>query len=437
MAEDTALYQDQEDRTDQRPVISSPDEPPTPAPSRPPWKKPKFLVGLVGGGIAVAAIALFAWLHYSGRVSTDDAQIDGHIVPISSRISGVVQEVLVDDNQRVKAGQLLVRIDPRDYQAKVDQAKAALAAAKAQEAGAGAGVPVTEQTTTSGTSQAGAEVSAAEANVARAQSEYDRARTAGIATAQANVAAAQAQYQKAEADLNRMRPLVEKEEISRQQFDALTAAATVAQSQLQAARESLNAARQEAQTRQAALTAAKAQLNQARAGLQTAQANQGQVRIQNARVSSATAAVQQAQANLEAAELQLSYATITAPVDGVVTKKSVEIGQMIQPGQGLMTVVPVHDVWVTANFKENQLAGVRIGQPAEIDVDLNGQTYRGHVDSIAGATGARMSLLPPENATGNFVKVVQRVPVKIVFDHIPENALLRPGMSVNAIILIQ
>jgi membrane fusion protein (multidrug efflux system) len=436
MAEETLLYQDEEQKKAVRPpAISSPDEPPAPAPVTPVWKKPKFLIGLVGGVLVVAAIAIGAWWYYGGRESTDDAQIDGHIVPISARISGTVAEVLVDDNQRVKAGQVLVRIDPRDYQAKVDQARAALAVAKAEAAGAGAGVPLTRETTSSGTSQAAAQVSAAQADVARAQTEYESAAGAGVASAEANLAAAEAQYRKAEADLSRMQPLVEKEEISKQQFDAVTAAARVAQSQVAAAREALNAARQEAETRRAAVNLAKARLQQAQAALQAAQAKQGEVKIQAAQASSASAAVQQAQANLEAAELQLSYTTITAPVDGIVTKKTVEIGQMIQPGQGLMTVVPVHDVWVTANFKENQLADVRIGQPAEIKVDLNGNTYQGHVDSIAGATGARLSLLPPENATGNFVKVVQRVPVKIVFDHLPENALLRPGMSVEATIL--
>lgn len=437
MANETALYEEEQTETQAPPVISSPDEPPAPPPRVPAWKRSKFLIGFGAVLIILAAIGIGAWLYFRNRVSTDDAQIDGHIIPISSKIYGTVAEVLVNDNQSVKAGQVLVRIDPRDYQAKVDQARAALAYAQAQHQGAGVGVPLTRETTTSSTSQAEAQVAAARADVARAQANYDSARTAGIQIAQANVAAAQAQYEKAQADLNRMRPLVAKEEISKQQFDAYTAQARVAESQLWAAQEGLVAAQRDAETKHAALLAAQAAVQQAEAGLQSARANQGQVRIQSAQVSSAAASVQQAQANLAAAELQLSYTTITAPVDGVVTKKTVEVGQIVQQGQGLMTVVPLQDVWVTANFKENQLANVRVGQKAEIKADVNGRKYEGHVDSIAGATGARMSLLPPENATGNFVKVVQRVPVKIVFDHLPKDALLVPGMSVEATIFTE
>ncbi|HEY7389207.1 MAG TPA: HlyD family secretion protein, partial [Bryobacteraceae bacterium] len=256
-------------------------------------------------------------------------------------------------------------------------------------------------------------------------------------TARANAAAAQAQYEKAQADLNRMRPLVAKEEISKQQFDSFTAAERVAESQLRAAQQGLIAAQRDAETKHAAVLSAQAGVQQAQAGLESARANQGQVKIQAAQASSAAASVQQAKANLAAAELQLSYTTITAPMDGVVTKKTAEVGQIVQQGQGLMTIVPLHDVWVTANYKENQLANVRVGQKAEIEADVNGRSYQGHVDSIAGATGARMSLLPPENATGNFVKVVQRVPVKIVFDNLPKDAMLVPGMSVQATILTE
>jgi membrane fusion protein (multidrug efflux system) len=181
---------------------------------------------------------------------------------------------------------------------------------------------------------------------------------------------------------------------------------------------------------------AKAKIEQARASVEQARANHKQVSIRQADALAAEAAVAQAKANLEAAELQLSYTTIVAPIDGVVTKKSVESGQVVQPGQGLLVLIPLHDVWVTANFKETQLEKVRPGQKAEIDVDMYGETFTGHVDSIAGATGSRLSLLPPENATGNFVKVVQRIPVKIVLDPIPpEKAVLRPGMNVVATII--
>jgi membrane fusion protein (multidrug efflux system) len=232
-----------------------------------------------------------------------------------------------------------------------------------------------------------------------------------------------------------MRPLIAKQEISQQQFDAYMAAADVAAAQLRAAQEQLTGARQTAQNARDAARAAQARVQQAQAGLQESRANQQQVGVTEARSKSAAAAIQQARANLAAAELNLSYTTIVAPMDGEVTNKSVEPGQIVQPGQGLMTIVPLRDVWVTANFKETQLARVQPGQRAEIKVDMYSRTIPGRVDSIAGATGARTSLLPPENATGNFVKVVQRIPVKIVFDRLPDGVVLRPGMNVEATII--
>jgi membrane fusion protein (multidrug efflux system) len=208
----------------------------------------------------------------------------------------------------------------------------------------------------------------------------------------------------------------------------------VAEGQLRAAQENLRSAQQDAQQRRASASAAEARVAQARAAVESSRASQGQVQVTQAQAASAQAGVQQARANLEAAQLQLSYATIVAPVDGIVTKKTAEIGQIVNQGQGLMTVVPLHNVWVTANYKETQLKGVRPGQKAEVKVDVNGRTYEAHVDSIASATGARLSLLPPENATGNFVKVVQRIPVKLVFDNLPKDAFLAPGMNVDATI---
>jgi membrane fusion protein (multidrug efflux system) len=402
-----------------------------------PRSRRKLWIGLVLAAVILAAAGLFAYMHYQGRVSTDNAQIDGHIVPVASKIYGTVAEVLVNDNQLVKAGQVLVRIDPRDYQARVDQAKAALAYAESQARGASAGVPLTTQTTASGTSEALAQLSAAQAEVVRAQVEHQRSSTADIAAAQANVASAQAQAERAQADLNRMKPLAEKEEISKQQYDAYVASARVASSQLNAVQQQFEAARQNAETKKAAVAAAQAKVAQASAGVQTSRANQGQVAVRTAEVGSANAGIQQARANLDAAQLQLGYTTIVAQSDGLVTRKSVEPGQIVQQGQALMTIVPLNDLWVTANFKETQLKGVTLGQKSEIEVDLDGRKYEGHVDSIAGATGARMSLLPPENATGNFVKVVQRIPVKIYFDHIPPDALLRPGMNVEATIFVK
>ena len=397
----------------------------------------KIWLGLAAGLLITAAIASGAWLHLRGKVSTDNAQIDGHIVPVASKIYGTVSEVLVEDNQRVKVGDVLVRIDVRDYQARVDQANAALNYAESQARAASAVVPVARGTTAGGASEALAQLKAAEADVAKAQAEYQRSSSAELAGAQANVQTAQAQNDRAQADLNRMRPLVEKEEISRLQFDSYNAAARVAESQLRAAQQQYEAARQNIGTRQASLQATQARVAEAQAKLQSSQANEGQVNVRSAEASSAVAAIGQAKANLETATLQLGYTTIVSPVNGVVTRKSAEVGQIVQQGQGLMTIVPVDDVWVTANFKETQLAGVRVGQPADAKIDVDGRVYHGVVDSIAGATGARLSLLPPENATGNFVKVVQRIPVKIVLHNVPPDAVLRPGMNVEATIITQ
>jgi len=349
-------------------------------------------------------------------------------------VSGSVREVLVELNQQVKAGQVLVRLDPRDYQARVDQAKAAVVVAESQAHAAQVGVPLTRATTASGTSGAAAQVAAAQAEYHRSQVASQQAETSGIAAAQAKVSQEEANNRRAQADLERMRPLMAKQEISQQQFDAYVAASQVAAAQLRAAQEQLNAARQSAENAQAAAQSALARVEQARAGLQESRANQQQVNVSSAQAQSANAVIQQARANLAAAELDLSYTTIVAPIDGVVTNKNVEHGQIVQPGQGLMTIVPLNGVWVSANFKETQLRDVRPGQRAEVKVDMYDRSIPGRVESISGATGARMSLLPPENATGNFVKVVQRIPVKIVFDRLPEGVVLRPGMNVDVTI---
>jgi membrane fusion protein (multidrug efflux system) len=232
-----------------------------------------------------------------------------------------------------------------------------------------------------------------------------------------------------------MKTLVDKEEISRLEYDSYVSSTRVSLSQLQAAKDKLAAVIKDAETKKAALLSAQARIAQAQAGILQAKATQRQVPVRVADASSAMASIAQAHANLEAAKLDLSYTSIVAPVDGVVTRKSVEVGQVVQQGQGLLMLVPLQDVWVTANFKETQLADVRNGQKAEVKADLSGKTYPGHVDSIAAATGTRMSLLPPENATGNYVKVVQRIPVKIVLDPIPGgNQVLRPGMNIDATI---
>ena len=420
MATETADFEALDSKTPQAP----PQPPPAPSPSR------KWII-LSILAIVVAAGAWY-WIATAGEVSTDDAQVDGHIAPVASKVYGNVLEVLVTDNQQVKKGDILVRIDPRDAQARVDQAKAALAYAQSQLSGADITVPLTRDVTVSSTTQADAAVQTAEADLLRATAEYKRASAADISFARANVAASEATWDRARADLDRMRPLAEKAEISKLQFDSYQASARVAESQLTAAKEKLTAANDDAATKKAAVAAAEARLAQAKAAVFQAQANQKQIKVQSARAASAGASVLQAKADLEASELQLSYTTVVAPLDGMVTRKSVEPGQILQPGQSLMTLVPLNDIWVTANFKETQLRDVHPGQKANVKVDMSGRKFSGHVDSIAASTGARMSLLPPENATGNFVKVVQRIPVKIVLDPVPADAVLRPGMNVDA-----
>jgi membrane fusion protein (multidrug efflux system) len=383
--------------------------------------------------LVVAAASWSVYLHYRDRVSSDDANVDGHVTAIAPKISGSVVEVAVQDNQSVKAGQMLVRIDPRDYQARVDLAKAAVLQAESQLASARTAVPWVNDTTRSGNSLATAQLADALAEVERARVAFEQASTSDLAYAMANVRSRQASNERAQADLARMKPLLDKAEISRQQYDGYLAAARVAESDWKASEEKLASAQKEAGMRKAALDAAQTHVAQAKAQVENSQANRKQVEIRKADVSGASAAVEAARARLQAAELDLSYATIAAPLDGVVTRKSVEVGQIVQPGQSLMAIIPLHDTWVTANFKETQLANVRPGQRAEIHVDMYGKSIAGHVDSIAGATGSRLSLLPPENATGNFVKVVQRIPVKILVDR-SEGLILRPGMNVDVTI---
>jgi membrane fusion protein, multidrug efflux system len=397
---------------------------------------PRIRRAVIVAAVLLVTLGMVLYVYYRDRVSTDDAEVDGHIVAMAPKIPGTVAEVLVHDNEPVKAGQVLVRIDPRDYQARVDQAQASLQAAEANARGANVDVPLTNETTLSGSSDASAQLASAQANYERAQLAYQQASTTDLAFAQAQLAKAQADNDKGQADLERMKPLAAKAEISAQELDSYVAAFKDARSGLESARQKLAGARQSADIAHAAMLAAQAQVKAAEAAVRQAQANRKQVEIRSADVASADAAIAQARATLEAARLDLSYTTITAPTDGVVTHKSVEVGEIVQPGQALFVLVPLNDVWVTADFKETQLAHVRPGQKAEVHVDMYGQTFTGHVDSIAGATGSRLSLLPPENATGNFVKVVQRIPVKIVLDPIPpEKAVLRPGMNVDATII--
>ena len=395
---------------------------------------PKTKRMLFGAGAAVLAALTGLFFYYHNRETTDDAQVDGHITPMASKVYGRVEQVLVDDNQEVKAGQVLVKIDPRDYQAAVDQAKAALLLAESEAKSAGVDVPRTRENVLSGTSSADAQLLEAKADLERAKTTYEQAQTADLAWAQANVEKSLANAELAKADLARYLPLMEKGEISKQQYDAAKANADATASALKADQEKLSQAHRSVDVAKAQLEAAKARVEQANAEVASAHANVKQVSMKAADAQAKIAKVEQARAALEAAQLNLSYTEIT--VDGVATHKQVEPGQIVQAGQGLLVVVPLQNVWVTANFRETQLKDMKPGQKAEVKVDTYGKTFSGHVDSIAGATGSVLSLLPPENATGNYVKVVQRIPVKIVLDPIPsEKAVLRPGMNVDATVL--
>jgi membrane fusion protein, multidrug efflux system len=400
------------------------------------FANPKVRRLLAALGAVVLATIVGLVVYYHDRESTDDAQVDGHITPMASKVYGRVAQVLVEDNQPVRAGQVLVKIDPRDYQAAADQAKAALLLAESEARSAGVDVPRTRENVLSGTTSADAQLMGSQADLARAQTTYEQAQTADLAWAQANVEKSQANAELAKADLARYLPLMEKGEISKQQYDAAKANADATASALKADQERLAQAKRSVDVAKAQLDAAKARVEEAKAGVDTAHANVKQVSMKAADAQAKIAKVEQARAALEAAQLNLSYTEITAPVDGVATHKQVEPGQIVQAGQGLLVVVPLQNVWVTANFKETQLKNMKPGQKAEVKVDTYGKTFSGHVDSIAGATGSVLSLLPPENATGNYVKVVQRIPVKIVLDPIPaEKAVLRPGMNVDATVI--
>jgi membrane fusion protein (multidrug efflux system) len=371
--------------------------------------------------IALLIGGYFAWRYFSAYESTDDAQVDGHLMPISARISGYVAKVNVDDNQYVTAGTVLVVIDPKDYQVALDKALADLADAQAQAQALSINVPITTQTTDSQVSGAEASVDDAQAGIAAAEQQYD--------AAQAQLAQAEANDVKAQNDLQRYKQLVDKQEVSQQQYDQAVASAKASTASVAAARSASAASAQQ-------VAQARSRLLQEQANLRSAQTGPQQVASTRARAASAEASVKQKQAAVEQARLNLQYANILAPVNGVVTK-NVEVGMNVQIGQQMLTMVPLDDVWVTANFKETQLKNMKPGQRAEIDVDANGHTYKGHVDSIAGSSGARLSLLPPENATGNYVKVVQRVPVKIVLDPGQDSDhYLRLGMSVEPKIYI-
>ncbi len=378
---------------------------------------PGFRVALIIAVVVLLVVGFFVFRYVTSYESTDDAEVDGHINSISTRISGHVVKLNVLDNQYVQAGTVLVEIDPADYQVAYDRAKADFDSARADAAEAGVDVPITDVSTSS-------QVSTADADVASAR--------AGIAAARQQLEAAKAQLQQAEAnnvkaqnDLVRYQQLIDKQEISQQQYDQAVAAAKADAAAVDAARATADALRSQ-------VTQAENKLSQAQANWRNAQTAPRQMQVIRSKAASALAEAQLKKADLDQAQLNLQYTKVIAPVAGAVSDRTVEVGENVAPGQELMKLIPLNDIWITANFKETQLREMKVGQHVTIDVDANGRSYKGTVDSIAGASGARFSLLPPENATGNYVKVVQRIPVKIVLDP-GENKdqSLRPGMSVE------
>jgi membrane fusion protein (multidrug efflux system) len=396
--------------------------------------------------LVLLAAAAGGWYYVASRhrVTTDDAHIEGSVVVVSARVPGPVARVLARDNQEVREGELLVEIDTRDYEIRVQQARAALAMAEAAERAAVTEVPMTRETAASRIEQTRAAVEAARVAVemGRAQVAETRARVEGrqaaVAAARADAAVAEASLDKARRDLERMARLAAQGLVSTQEHDAAQTADRAAAATLEAARRRLAQAEREAEqaaaevrTRELAADQAERRAREARAHLAEAQSNRAQVPMKEAGAGRAAASVEQARADVAAAELQLAKTRVVAPADGVVSKKTVEPGQLVQPGQPLLAVVPLHGIWVVANFKETQVGRIRPGQRVTVSVDtFPDRVFHGAVDSISAGTGARFSMLPPENATGNWVKVVQRVPVKVLLDgYRPNPHILRPGMS--------
>jgi len=371
----------------------------------------------VASFVVLAVAGAFLWHYLSGFESTDDAQVDVHLYPVSARISGYIQDVNVEDNQWVEAGSALVKIDPKDYEVALARAQATLDTSEATAKSSTIDVPISSVDTSSQLKFTSSDIKNAEAAIEAAEKQ--------AAAAHAHVVEAQAQNVKTQDDVTRYRLLLAKEEVPKQVYDHAYAAAATDVAAVAAAEADEAAAEQAVQEAHSRLTEAQAHYEDAQAGPQ-------RVASTRAKALSAMADAQQKRAAVEQAQLNLGYTQIFAPITGEVTKKVV-VGLNVEPGEQLLTVVPLDQVWITANFKETQLKHMRVGQKAKIVLDSNGRTYRSHVDSIAGATGPIFSLLPPENATGNYVKIVQRVPVKIVLEpgENQDNAL-RPGMNVEA-----
>jgi membrane fusion protein (multidrug efflux system) len=392
-----------------------------------PEKKSRRKFIIIGVVLLLAVIGgLFYW-HSTYTENTDDAQVDGDLYQVSSRVTGQVVKVYVDDNQKVEAGQLIAEIDPKDYNVALQQAEANLANSRAGLIQSNANIPITSTTTTTQVTTSGFDVQAANSAVAQAQKQTQ--------AAQARVDQAAANAIKAQLDVDRYTPLVAKDVISKQQFDGAVAQAAASKAAVLEAEATVIA--QQQATQQAQQRLAQARSN----AIESKKNGPQQVRAQQAKATASEADVQQAQARVDQARLNLSYTKITAPTSGIIDKKNVVVGANLSIGQDLLTIVPLTNLWVTANFKETQLNKMKPGQDVTLKVDaLGGRKFHGKVTQIGGATGSRLSLFPPENATGNYVKVVQRIPVRIDFTNLQQengDYALRPGFSVTPDIAIK
>jgi membrane fusion protein (multidrug efflux system) len=406
----------------------------------------RAIIGLaVLVGVGILGWGGWAWYRAGIQVSTDDAYVEGTISPVSAKVAGHIVEQLVRDNQAVRANDILLRVDPRDYEARRDQARAAVAVAEANVRAARAELPLARETTRSQVDEVRAALEGTRVGVRSSESAVNEAqarlesRRAAAAASRADVVAAESAQRKARRDLERMQVLMKNDYVSRREHDDAMAALESADAALEAARRRQAAFEKEVQQTEAEVASrvlateqARQRVAEVRGTLARAESQQGQVSVKSAELARAEAELRAAQADLAVAELNLEHCVVRAPIDGVVAKRSVEVGQVVQPGQPLLALVPLDDVWVVANFKETQLTRIRPGQSAEIRVDsFPGIVFTGTVNSISAGTGSRFSLLPPENATGNWVKVVQRVPVKILLDGkaVGNPQPLRAGMS--------
>ena len=426
------------------PPLETPDQspatPPVPTPPKKSSAKKFVLLGALGLGAIAASVFGFRWWQFaSTHEETDNATVAGHVYQISSRIPGTVQAVPVDDNQAVTKGQPLIKLDPQDYQVKVAQAQAALVAAQRQAEAAQVTITQSGASAQAQTAEAQGNVSGAIASIAAAQAAVSEAQS-GVPAAQADLAQANANLGKLQADYTRYQALFSSGAIARQQLDSAKAAYDVALAQRSAAQQGVNQAQAKLAQVQQGVTSAQAQLAASQGGLQKAQASGVQTDVDRSQYAAANAAIAQAQAKLAEAQLQLSYTTITAPAAGRIGRKTAEVGEQVQAGTPLMAVVG-NDLWVTANFKETQLARMHPGSVVEVKLDaFPSHGFTGKVGSLSPASGAEFALLPPDNATGNFTKVVQRIPVKVILDAASvkgyENQIA-PGMSATVTVEIQ